>query len=78
MVIALPYLTSAQDCSTADYILDGGKLIVDIFRVSKKGKSEPKTDGKADKIQKKSTSIEESSEEEIKAESSFCFNNKIY
>lgn len=65
----------SQERNTADYVLDGGKLLLEVFREVKKDKNKG-----ADNVTllpgKPFSSSRDKMDETERAESSFCFSNK--
>lgn len=69
-------LSYAQQRTTADYILEGGNLVLDIFRIAKNDKMPQRKQEGSHELQSSSKELQTSNEGEECAESSFCFSNK--
>ncbi|MCS6930100.1 MAG: hypothetical protein NZM43_11495 [Saprospiraceae bacterium] len=74
-IFIFPSLLLSQERSTADYILDGGRLLLEVFREARK--KDKNKEANEELLPNKPLSTPHESDEEMgKAESSFCFANK--
>lgn len=65
----------SQERNTADYILDGSKLLLEVFREARRDKNKISEDATL-VPSKPLSSARDNGEELERAESSFCFSNK--
>lgn len=75
MCLQMTLILYSQERNTADYILDGGKLLLEVFREARKDKNKG-TDDVTLLPGKPLSSPRDKMDETERAESSFCFSNK--
>ena len=75
LISAFNYILLSQERSTADYILDGGMLLLEVFREVKKDRVKSADNGTL-VPGKPLSSPRDKMEDSEGAESSFCFSNK--